>query len=305
MQKTRFRKYVSEEIIVNGAYPGVTAPAVSYRGDRGGDNLTFDWNCITQPVTIENVPHCGDRDQFILFSGTNLDDLQEFGAEIELFLGPEGTKQVITEPKLVYIPAGLSYGPIQFKNVTKPTVWMNYFIAPEFSKKWSGGDYAKYMVTPVYRTGLYETKTFFDGHPFREGSIPTHMMLVLGDDIGPDGANFCLFYYAIRQAHLLTEPTHSHDMDMWIINLGGNPLDVEEYDAEIEVWWGDEGQKLVLDTASVAHIPAGLLHRSMFFNPVNKPFVQIHTYTRRFCDKALIVEEKTGMNMNMAPGLNN
>jgi hypothetical protein len=303
MQKTKFRKLLSEEIIVNSPYPEVIAPAVSYTGDRGGDHLTFDWNCITQPLTITDAPRCPERDQFILFAGTNLDNLEEFGAEIELALGSEGTKQVITEPKLVYIPAGLTYGPLVFKKVTAPTVYVNFFIAPQFSKKWEGGDYVKLLATPVYRTGVYETKTFVDGMAFREGSIPTHMMLVLGDDIGPEGANFCLFYYAIRHAHLLTEPTHSHEMDMWIINLGGNPLDVEEFDAEIEMFWGEEGQKLVLDSASVAHIPAGLLHRSMFFSPVNKPFVQIHTYTRKFCDKDVVIEEETSM--NIAPGMNN
>lgn len=303
MQKTRFRKFLSEEIIVNSPYPEVIAPAVRYTGDRGGDHLSFDWNCVTQPLTIADVPHCPDCDQFILFAGTNLDNLEEFGAEIELTLGPEGTKQVITEPKLVYIPAGLTYGPLTFKKVTAPTVYMNYFIAPEFSKKWQGGDYAKLFVTPDYRTGVYETKTFVNGMAFREGSIPTHMMLVLGDNIGPEGANFCLFYYAIRHAHLLTEPTHAHEMDMWIINLGGNPLDVEEFDAEVEMFWGEESQKLVLDTTSVAHIPAGLLHRSMFFSPVNKPYVQIHTYTRKFCDKDVVLEEETSM--NIAPGMNN
>jgi len=45
---------------------------------------------------------------FILLAGTNLDDLSQYGAEVHLQLGPETTERVITEPKLVYVPRGLT-----------------------------------------------------------------------------------------------------------------------------------------------------------------------------------------------------
>jgi len=78
---------------------------------------------------------------------------------------------------------------------------------------------------------------------------------------------------------------------MWLINLGGNPLDVEEFDAEIEMWWGAEAEKIVVDSTSVTHVPPGLLHRGLFFDPVRKPYVHIHAYTAPTHGKAVIVDE--------------
>ncbi len=77
----------------------------------------------------------------------------------------------------------------------------------------------------------------------------------MGDALGPEGANFCLFYYAVSSPYYMMEPAHSHVNDMWLINLGGNALNVEEFDAEITMWWGEEGEKIVMDCTSVAQIP--------------------------------------------------
>ena len=87
-------------------------------------------------------------------------------------------------------------------------------------------------------------------------------MLATCEDIGVDGANFCFFYSVKKEAHLLAEPTHVHDYDMWLINLNADPLHVDRFDGEIEMWWGKENEKQVMDSTSVAHVPPGLLHRA-------------------------------------------
>jgi len=149
MKNTKYRGYFSEEIVQKSPYPGVTSPAVRYAGGKGGDDLTFDWNCVAQPLAVRDVPRCPDRDQFIFFAGTDLDDFRQFGAKVRLSLGPEKIERVITEPTLVYIPRGLVYGPLSFTEVDAPIVWMNFWVAPQFSKHWKGGDYDDYLVKPT------------------------------------------------------------------------------------------------------------------------------------------------------------
>jgi len=129
----------------------------------------------------------------------------------------------------------------------------------------------------MVRSGNFDIKSFTDGRPFREQSIPFHQMIIRGADYGV-GANFCLFYYAQRYAHVMTEPAHSHDNDMWIINLSGDALNPEELNAEIEMWWGEENQKLAFDTPTVCHVVPGMVHRSIEYRRIDKPFIQIHTY---------------------------
>lgn len=291
MRKTKYRGFFSEEIIEKSPYPGVTSPAVRYKGDKGGDDLHFDWNCVTQPMTVENVPFRPDRDQFIFFAGSNLDNLQEFGAKVRLCLGPEKTEQVITEPKLVYIPGGLTYGPLTFAEVKTPIVWMNFFIAPPFSRQWTGGTYDEYLITPNFVSEIFHTRTNVMGNPLSEQKWPKQQMVVLGDSMGPEGANFCLFYYAVAAPYYMMEPPHAHVRDMWLINVGGNALDVEEFDGEVNMWWGEESEKIIMDSTSVAHIPPGLLHRGLFFDQVRKPFVHIHTYTAKGPEKDVVVDE--------------
>ena len=291
MKKSKYRAFFSEEIVGESPYPGVTAPAVRYNGDRGSDALTFDWTCVAQPLSVEHPPCAADRDQFILFAGSDLDDLGRLGGRVHLRLGAESTDRLITAPTLVYIPRGLTYGPVTFSEVETPLVWMNFFIAPRFSKGWNGGNYDVLFATPRVLSGAFHTWTTCVGEPLSEQVWPKQVMVVLGDGLGPEGANFSLFYYAITAPYHMAERTHSHLQDMWLINLGGDPLDVEDFDAEVSMWWGEEAERLVVDSVSVAHVPPGLLHRGLFFDPVRRPYVQIHAYTAPGPDKDVVFDE--------------
>jgi hypothetical protein len=295
VKKTKYRGFFSEEIIEKSPYPAVASPAVRYEGDSGGDDLTFDWNCVTRPMAVEDVPCCPDRDQFILFAGTDLEDFHKFGAKVHLYLGPEKTERVITEPQLVYIPKGLTYGPLTFAEVYTPVVWMNFFIAPRFSQPWTGGHYDDYVVTPNITSDIFHMQTHVMGNLLFEQTWPKQQMIFLGDTIGPEGANFCIFYYAVTAPFYMSEPAHAHVRDMWLVNLGGDPLNVEEFDGEVTMWWGEESEKLIMDSTMVSHVPPALLHRGLFFHPMGKPFVHIHTYTAPGPDKDVIVNEYEGV----------
>jgi hypothetical protein len=127
---TKHRGLLSEEIIERSEYPQITAPMVRYRGDRGGKDLTFDWSCITKPLVMGNKPRKNDFDQLIVLGGSNTHDLTEFQAEVEIPFGKEATKKMITEPEIVYIPRGLTFGPIDVKKISGPIFMMNFYLTP-------------------------------------------------------------------------------------------------------------------------------------------------------------------------------
>jgi hypothetical protein len=298
---TKYRGLLSEEIIERSEYPQITAPMVRYRGDRGGRDLTFDWSCITKPLVMGNKPRKNDFDQLIVFGGSNTHDLTEFQAEVEIPLGKEATRKMITEPMIVYIPRGLTFGPIDVKKISSPIFMMNFYLTPRFSKRWVESDYDKYFKTMRYLNNTYELKSVLNGMPFREFAAHDNQMLVMCDDIGIDGANFCFFYYVKHEAHLLTEPTHAHKHDMWMININADPLHVDRFDGEIEMWWGNEGEKQVMDSTSVAHVTPGLQHRSINYARVGKPYIQIHVYNQPTPFKDEFIDEKGGF--ARAPGM--
>jgi hypothetical protein len=75
----------------------------------------------------------------------------------------------------------------------------------------------------------------------------------------------------ITQPFLMIKQPHKHDYDQFIIFAGGNPMDVRDFGAEVEVTLGEEGEKHIIDSPSLVHIPAGLSHGPLRFKRIDKP----------------------------------
>ncbi|MBN1189401.1 MAG: hypothetical protein JXA46_06605 [Dehalococcoidales bacterium] len=85
---------------------------------------------------------------------------------------------------------------------------------------------------------------------------------------------------------------YSHDHDMLALFLGGDPLKVGEFDAELDMWLGEEGEKHTVKSASAVYHPKGLVHRHVDFQKVGKPFQEIHVFISPEYLKAHTLEEK-------------
>jgi hypothetical protein len=302
MTSTKYGKYVSKEIVRESKYPQITAPMVKYQGDRGGRDLTFEWYCVTNPVVMDDEPEVNDFDQFLFFAGSNFNDLSEFEAEVELPLGKERKTQIITEPKFVHIPKGLIHGPVKFKNVKKPVVYYSINVAPKYSTEsneaWA---YEKYLVNPAPMKGRFLCKATHlnDVTPFRHQSMWMYSLNAFSKPLGLYG-NLCWGYTVYRCPCFITlEPWHYHKkLDEWIIYMGSNPLNVEEFDAEIEMFWGEEREKQVINSTCVCHIPPGLIHYGNDHRRVGKPFYEIITVPVNFYfeekDKIVLSREEDG-----------
>jgi hypothetical protein len=63
-------------------------------------------------------PHTHDFDEVIAFFGTNRDDLNDLGAEIELWIDNE--KNLMNETFLAFIPAGIVHCPLKILSIKRP-----------------------------------------------------------------------------------------------------------------------------------------------------------------------------------------
>jgi hypothetical protein len=100
----------------------------------GEKNYSVLWNCITEPFLMVHDPHSHDFDQFLHFFNADSMNIAEFPAEVEFTLGEELEKHIITEPTVIHIPAGLLHGPLEFKKVDKPVIFMNVAFTPQYMK---------------------------------------------------------------------------------------------------------------------------------------------------------------------------
>ena len=73
-------------------------------------------------------------------------------------------------------------------------------------------------------------------------------------------------------------PSHKHDVDEYLFFIGGNPENILDFGAEIELILGEGKDKEVhtINACSVVYIPKGLAHLPITFEKVDKPFLFGH-----------------------------
>jgi hypothetical protein len=88
-------------------------------------NLTGSGHYFFQPHVMVKDTHIHDFDEYLFFLGTNFADLNDFDAEVELYMGQEGELYLITKPTIVYVPAKLVHCPLKFVKLNKPVFFFH------------------------------------------------------------------------------------------------------------------------------------------------------------------------------------
>lgn len=123
---TKYGKYIISELVMPEARQKIDPEYRKYaRRVRwldadtipGAFNVNTAWYLKAGP-TLENKPHVHDVDEVIAFIGSDPEDPDDLGGEIELWMDDE--KHIITKTTLVFIPAGLVHCPLILNRVDRP-----------------------------------------------------------------------------------------------------------------------------------------------------------------------------------------
>jgi hypothetical protein len=114
--------------------------------------------------------------------------------------------------------------------------------------------------------------------PLEKGMAP---MLHICGEAGCVGAQFGNFpvevqLLCISEPISFPHPAHAHDADEIFFIFGSNPRNYYDFDAEIEIHFGEEGEKHIVDSTSIVFMPKGLIHGPIAITKVNKPFQWMH-----------------------------
>jgi mannose-6-phosphate isomerase-like protein (cupin superfamily) len=101
-EHVKFPIYVDEEVIP-GAYYFMAAW----------------WKKITGKGSPAEE-HDHEFDEYLVFLGTNPEDPNDLGGEVEVWIG--GEKHMLAKSCAIFIPAGLKHAPIYFRKVERP-IW--------------------------------------------------------------------------------------------------------------------------------------------------------------------------------------
>ena len=80
-------------------------------------------------------PHTHKDPEVLVALGTDPDNPRELGGEIELCMGPEMEKHIITQSTLVYIPANFIHCPFRVTRVDRPFLFIQSQYAPKLTEK--------------------------------------------------------------------------------------------------------------------------------------------------------------------------
>ena len=130
--------------------PAVAGPQAYFRGasDLPGAGINVGWQMFVKPIKLELQSHHHDVDEYLFFLGAQLPDFTaNFDAEIEIFLGDEYERHVITKPTVLFIPRGMEHNPLDIKRLDKPMLFSALQLAPYFNGVYQTG----YMQLPKVR----------------------------------------------------------------------------------------------------------------------------------------------------------
>lgn len=95
------------------------------------------------------------------------------------------------------------------------------------------------------------------------------------------GSGTTLGYHCISEPGYTADFTHSHDNHELLCFLGGDPTDINDFDAEISICLGDDLEEHIITSPSIVSIPPGLKHCPLIVRKCSKPFVFLEISTTK------------------------
>ena len=121
--QSKYGKYIIAKEISKMVPEGYTGTSLyAHEGELKAD-VSMGYHCVTKPISFSRT-HSHNNAEILCFIGGNPTDIQDFGAEVEISLGQEHEKHLITHTSCVSIPPNLPHCPLEIKKVTKPIVFL-------------------------------------------------------------------------------------------------------------------------------------------------------------------------------------
>jgi hypothetical protein len=99
-----------------------------------------------------------------------------------------------------------------------------------------------------------------------------------GKDVIPADARMNLGISIVRKPYMFHEPTHKHMFTEFFFFFGSNPMDMNEFDADVEFTFGAEREKHVISSPTIVTIPPGVYHCPLNYARVGKPFYFLEAF---------------------------
>jgi hypothetical protein len=121
--------YTKPSIKGPNTHPELGVDSIAVDKGKVGD-FGVNWEPVTRPIKMVESSHKHAYPQILSFIGSNLANIWDFDAEVELWIG--GEKHIITETTVVYIPGNVVHCPLYFNRIGKPIMFTNMYLTAEY-----------------------------------------------------------------------------------------------------------------------------------------------------------------------------
>lgn len=285
MATTKYAQYV-KPLVFDGKGPGFYRHVSSLSSESLGIDAIVEIGTFIAPGRIDGDPygaHSHDFNQAMLFLGTDTDDIGTLGSEVELCLGDNGEKHMITTSTAVSIPKGLPHFPANITRMDKRFLFMTISCTSEYSMIPVPMEEDPLKNSPVMSlmakqrdhiiSLAFARKGAWSYGPTNADDSGGHLAVISGRD--PD-FDFRIMCESIKKAPYRFGPNpetpHVHPNPEILFFIGTNTEDLTDLGAEVEISIGDEKEIHVFDKSTAVVLPGGLSHCPLTITKVERPF---------------------------------
>jgi hypothetical protein len=229
--------------------------------------MSLGITAVRKPYMFHEPLHKHLFTEYFYFFGSNPMNMHEFDANVEYTFGPEREKHVMTSPTIVTAVPGVYHCPLNYARVGKPIYCLEAFMTSGYSGVDFGEDlkeirtdepnYDRYFINGVVRDNKW------GGQGIGLNTVPEHII--------PAGARINLNLSVVRKPYIYSDTTHKHNFTEFYFFFGSNPMDLKEFDGEVEFSFGPEKEKYVVAAPTIVVVPPGEFHFPLNFARIGKP----------------------------------
>jgi hypothetical protein len=223
---------------------------------------------VRKPYMFHEPMHKHMFTEFFYFFGSNPMDMHEFGGNVEFTFGPEREKHTISSPTIVVSAPGVYHCPLNYAKIEKPIYCLEMFMTNGYTGVDLGEDLKEIRVTEPDYNRYFIKDVIKDNKWGGEGislsAVPDHIV--------PAGARISMGLTVVRKPYMFHATTHKHNFTEFFYFFGSNPMDMNEFDADVEFTIGEEREKHIINKPTVVIMPPGVYHCPLNYARVGKPF---------------------------------
>jgi hypothetical protein len=228
--------------------------------------------------------HSHDFDQIMVWIGTDTNDMGELGAEVEVALGEEAEKYMLTSASSLAVPKGIPHFPAAITRMDRRFIYMEVSCTSEYKENLLPFDKKVFETAPVklwngkYRKHLTDTAFIRKGawHYGQNNQDDSggHLAFIYNNNVGFE---FLVMCESLRKAPYRFGPypdkPHAHPKPEILFFMSTDTNDLSNLGGEAELYLGKEMEKHVITEPCAVVLPKGFLHLPLIITKINRPFI--------------------------------